>query len=75
MSPKSSQMIERNLLITISIKAKLGPTQFRSYIRSKVKVIKERTPTIWPKICTLVNCDLLITMSIKAKLGPTYLLS
>ena len=72
---KSSQMIERNLLITISIKAKLGPTYFRSSIRSKVKVIKERTPTIWLKKSILIHFDLVITMSIKSKLGPTYLLS
>ena len=56
----------------MSVKTKLGPTYFRSYNRSKVKVIMERTPTISFKIGMPVKLDLLVKMSIKAKLGPTY---
>ena len=47
---------------------------YNNYNRSKVKIIKEWTPTISLKMRILIKCDLVITMSIKAKLGPTYLI-
>lgn len=68
-------MMYLDLLITMSVKTKLGPTYFTSYFRSQVKVICKRTPTIFLKISLLIKIELLVTMLIISKLGPPYFAS